>query len=155
MPENFSGTQGENNLYYISCEWDGSDPKEAEFDGEKYFGGESLELKADFVHPAIYRSAAYKYVVPKDGSIKITGEYVKYVNPTGNGTTFRVMLNGDADHPKFFAETKTSEEERTYTFDETFDVKKDDVILFAVNPEGNNDYDGGKVTFKIELTYQE
>ena len=41
-------------------------------------------------------------------------------------------------------------DEQTVSFDEQYDVKAGDVIIFAVNPEGNDSYDGGRLSVTIK-----
>ena len=39
--------------------------------------------------------------------------------------------------------------ERSESFDLTLDVKKGDTLVFTVNSEGNDDYDGGRFEVAI------
>lgn len=40
-------------------------------------------------------------------------------------------------------------EERSESFSEYYDVKAGDEIIFAINPEGNDSYDGGRLSVTI------
>ena len=46
---------------------------------QKNNGGKP-ELKADFVEPGNGKNAAYKWVVGKDGKIRVQGSYTKFAN---------------------------------------------------------------------------
>ena len=140
------GEQGSNGWYYGSSEWNGADFQELSYNGSAYTGSDGLELKADFVHPAPYRNAAYKWVVAQDGEIQVKGSYVKFANsadPNANGVCFRITKLGE--DAKFFGVTGNYAEDQTVEFNETFTVKAGDVLLFHVDAEGgNNAYDGGR-----------
>ena len=41
-------------------------------------------------------------------------------------------------------------DERTVTFDEHYEVKKNDEITFAIDPDGNDAWDGGRL--EVEIT---
>ncbi|MDO5109736.1 MAG: SHIRT domain-containing protein, partial [Erysipelotrichaceae bacterium] len=161
LAEDF-GDQGYQGWYYGSCDWDGTSFKAVQNkDGDKYVGDDGLELKADYVHPGPDggQSAAYKWVAAEDGTIYVTGEYTKAPNSAGanaNGVTLRVVLN---DEVKVWKGDNIQKggitEPQTVTFDETFEVKKGDILIFAINPEGNNEYDGGKLSVKISDVKEE
>ena len=145
------GEQGSNGWYYGSSEWNGEDFTELEYNGSAYVGSDGLELKADFVHPAPYRNAAYKWVAAQDGEIRISGSYVKFANsadPNANGVCFRITHVGGEQ--KFYGVTGNYAEDQTVEFNETFTVKAGDALLFHVDAEGgNNAYDGGKFSVNI------
>ena len=145
------GEQGSNGWYYGSCEWNGADFTELEYNGSAYLGSDGLELKADFIHPAPYRNAAYKWVAAQDGEIRVSGSYVKFANsqdPNANGVCFRITKTGEES--RFFGVTGNYAEDRTVEFNETFTVQAGDVLLFHVDAEGgNNAYDGGRFDLSI------
>lgn len=98
-------------------------------------------------------NAAYKWTVAQDGTIQITGEYVKFANnedPNANGVCLRIFQN--EEEKKYIDEGIKGENitaEATVSINETLEVKKGDVIIFAVNPEGNDSYDGGRLAITI------
>ena len=150
LPGEFSGEQGKNGWYYGACDWDGNNFEELSYNGSAYVGSDGLELKADFIHPAPFRNAAYKWVAAQDGQIRVTGTYVKFANsadPAANGVAFRIRHLTD---DRFKGLTEQYAEDYTCSFDETFTVKAGDPIIFQVDAEGgNNSYDGGKLTVTI------
>ena len=116
----------------------------------RYYDGSAIELKKDYVAPGNGKNAAYKWIVAKDGTINVKGSYTKFANssnPEANGTCVRIFVNGEEkkwlDGNGNFAEDKIS------YFDEVYEVKAGDVIIFAVNPEGNEALDGGRLAVKI------
>ena len=154
LAEDFSGTQGKSGWYYGSCEWDSKGFNALPYDAEneRYYNNGKPELKKDYVEPGSGKNAAYKWIVAKDGTIRVTGEYVKFANsddPNADGTCVRIFLNGEekkwmGDHVHGnFAE------ERREQFDEVYAVKAGDELLFAVNPEGNDAWDGGRLSVTI------
>ena len=135
------------------CAWDATGYEDLTYDKteKRYYNNGKPELKADFVEPGQGKNAAYKWTVAKDGTIQITGEYVKFANsadPDANGTAVRIFLNGK--EKEFYGATGNYAEEKVIPIDKTFEVKAGDVILFAVNPEGNDAYDGGRLTITIK-----
>ena len=150
--DDFSGTQGENGWYYGSCSWDGTGFATLEYDGDndRYYNNGKPELKKDFVEPGNGLNAAYKWIVAENGVIHVTGEYVKFKNsedPEANGTCVRIFLNGG--EKKFLGTTGNFGTDQTVSFDEVYEVKAGDELLFAVNPEGNDNYDGGRLSVTI------
>ncbi len=149
------GAQGSNGWYYGMCDWDGNNFSELPFDApnNRYFNFGKPELKADFVEPGNGRNAAYKWIAAADGSIRITGKYVKFANsedPNATGVCFRIRQN---KAEKLYTDSGikganiTSEVESL--IDLILDVKKDDEILFTLDPEGNDSWDGGRLEINI------
>ncbi|MDE7131917.1 MAG: hypothetical protein K2O65_08995, partial [Lachnospiraceae bacterium] len=151
----FGEEQGNNGWYYGSCEWNGTDFTELEYDNGAYIGDDNLQVGAKWVHPGKFKNAAYKWVAAEDGTIAITGEYHKYANdadPDANGVCMRIFLNGEEKKwldPSISKGGLSSDVE--VSIKETFEVKKGDPILFAVdcNGDGNNSYDGGWLAIQI------
>ena len=147
------GRHGKDGWYYGACDWDSKNFEKLPYDEEagRYFNNGKPELKADFVEPGGGRNAAYKWVVAKDGTIQVKGEYTKFANSedsNANGTCVRIFLNGE--EKKYMGTTGNFSAEKTESFDMTFEVKAGDVLIFAVNPEGNDSYDGGRLTVNIK-----
>ena len=152
--DDFSGTQGKNGWYYGMCEHNGTNFEQLPYDAEnnRYMNnGAKPELKADFVEPGVGRNAAYKWVAARDGKIKLSGEYVKFENnkdPEATGTCFRIFVNGA--EKGFFDQTKGNfAEERKVAIDNEFEVKMGDEIMVAIDAEGNDSYDGGRLSLTI------
>ena len=153
LAEDFSGEQGKNGWYYGMCDWDSQNFQELPYDADnqRYYNNGKPELKKDFVEPGNWRNAAYKWVAAQDGEIVVSGEYVKFANSedsAADGTVLRIFLNGAE---KLFAgDTKGNfSEERSSQFNLSFTVKAGDALLFAVNPEDNDNYDGGRLSVTI------
>ena len=158
--DDFSGEQGKNGWYYGMCDWDSANYSDLEYDAEneRYYNNGKPELKKDFVEPGQGRNAAYKWVVAKDGTINVSGEYVKFANsedPSANGTCMRIFLNGG--EVKWFGGTIQGnfDEERSVSFDETLEVKAGDELIFAIDPDGNDAYDGGRLSVTIKDAEEE
>ena len=146
----FSGTQRKNGWCYGACDYDGANFTELpyEADNERYYNnGAKPELKKDFVEPGSGRNAGYKWIAAEDGTVSVTGEYVKFANSEGTGTAFRIRLNGNQELFEGF--TGTSASERSKSFDLTLEVKAGDELLFQVDPEGDDAWDGGRLTVVI------
>ncbi|MBR6378188.1 MAG: FIVAR domain-containing protein, partial [Oscillospiraceae bacterium] len=151
LKDDFSDTQGKNGWYYGAADWDGKNFTELGWTGEAWKNnGGKPELKADFVEPGGGRNAAYKWVVAKDGSIHVTGDYTKfaYDEEGATGTCFRVRLNGQ-EKVWMGMNTADSSEERSEGFDLTLEVKAGDELLFLVDPEGSDAWDGGRLSVTI------
>ena len=148
------GEQGNDGWFFGSCAWDGTGFAKLPFDeaNNRYYAGEKPELKADFVEPGAGKNAAYKWIVAKDGTIHITGEYVKFANnadPNADGTCMRIFLNGQ-DVKWYGGPIQGNfDSDQKVAIDETLEVKAGDVLIFAIDPEGNDSYDGGRLSIKI------
>ena len=154
LAKDFSETQGSNGWYYGAADWDGQNFTDLSWTGEAWKNnGGKPELKADFVEPGGGRNAAYKWVVAQDGTIHVTGDYTKfsYEEAGATGTCFRIRLNGEQ---KTFIGMNAADasEERSESFDLTLEVKAGDELLFLVDPEGNDAWDGGRLTASISPT---
>ena len=154
LKDDFSGTQGKNGWYYGMCEYDGTNFEQLPYDAEnnRYMNnGAKPELKADFVEPGVGRNAAYKWVAARDGKIKLSGEYVKFKNnedPEATGTCFRIFVNGA--QIEFFSQTRGNfAEERKVAIGYEFEVKMGDEIMVAIDAEGNDSCDGGRLSLTI------
>jgi hypothetical protein len=134
------------------CDWDGKNFEKLPYDAEnnRYYNNGKPELKADFVEPGGGRNAAYKWVVAKDGTVRVVGNYTKFANsadPEANGTCMRIFLNGV--EKKWMGTQGNFSEEIVRYFDETYEVKKNDEILFAIDSDGNDAWDGGRLEVQI------
>jgi hypothetical protein len=155
LKDDFSDTQGKNGWRYGMCDWDGKNFEELPYDAaeNRYMNnGAKPELKPDFVEPGSGRNAAYKWTVARDGKIKLDGEYVKFANnedPEANGTCFRIFING-SEKEWFGNDTQGNfAEERKIVFVREYDVKMGDEIMIAIDPDGNDSYDGGRLSLTI------
>ncbi len=147
------GRHGTDGWYYGMCDWDSQNFEKLPYDPDnnRYYNNGKPELKADFVEPGNGRNAAYKWVVAKDGTINVTGDYTKFANSddsSADGTSVRFFINGY--EKKWLGTLGNFSDEQTVSFDEQYDVKAGDVIIFAVNPEGNDSYDGGRLSVTIK-----
>lgn len=154
LKESF-GKQGNDGWYYGMCDWDGNRFEELEYDeaNERYYNNGKPELKKDFVEPGAGRNAAYKWIAAEDGRIVIRGKYVKFPNaedPNATGVCLRIRLNKEE---KFFSNAgicgNNITHEAEVPIEITLDVKKGDEILFMLDPEGNDSYDGGRMEIDI------
>ena len=59
----------------------------------------------------------------------------------------RIFLNGE--EKKWLGTQGNFSEEKVESFDETYDVKKGDEIMFAIDPDGNDAWDGGRLSVDI------
>ena len=148
----FSSKHGNDGWYYGMCDWDSKNFTKLAYDKDnaRYYNNGKPELKADFVEPGSGRNAAYKWVVAKDGKIKVEGTYVKFANSddsSADGTCVRIFVNGV--EKKWLGTIGNFSSEQTVTFDEQYEVSAGDEIIFAVNPEGNDSYDGGRLAVTI------
>ena len=111
------------------------------------------ELKADFVEPGNGRNAAYRWVAAHDGAIKVMGNYTKFANSDdadANGVCMRIFLNGEEKRWIGGDTQGNYDYEIVKDFYEEFTVSKGDVITFAIDPDGNDSYDGGRLLVTIE-----
>ncbi|MDO4416058.1 MAG: hypothetical protein Q4C20_13365, partial [Erysipelotrichaceae bacterium] len=148
------GRQGNDGWYFGMCDWDSKNFEKLPYDvdNNRYYNNGKPELKADFVEPGSGRNAAYKWVAAKDGTIYVKGEYVKFANnadPNADGTTVRIFVNGEERHWMGNNIKGNFSDDRSETFDVSYEVKAGDEIIFAVNPEGNDSYDGGRLAVTI------
>ena len=148
------GAQGNDGWHFGMCDWDSKNFTELTYDeaNARYYNNGKPELKADFVEPGNGKNAAYKWIVAADGTITVKGEYVKFANaddPNADGTCVRIFINGE--EKKWMGNNTMGNfaEERSESFNETYTVKAGDEIIFAVNPEGNDSYDGGRLSVTI------
>ena len=137
------------------CDWNGSGFEELNFDSEagRYVGDGKPELKADFVEPGNGRNAAYRWVAARNGAVKVYGSYTKYANSDdadANGVCMRIFLNGEEKRWIGGDIQGNFDHEVVKEFYEEFTVSKGDVIMFAIDPDGNDAYDGGKLSVTIE-----
>lgn len=145
------GKQGSDGWYYGKSDWDGANFQLLPYDEtvKRYYDNGKPELKADFVEPAVGKSAAYKWIAAEEGDIRITGKYTKYPNSSdsfADGVTVRILQN---DTVREFIGGSISQSGITAdvseTFDHTYRVKAGDAITFLVGAEGNDAWDGGKL----------
>lgn len=149
------GEQGNDGWNYGTCTWDGKEFTELTYDPveERYYNNGKPELKKDFVEPGNGLNAAYKWTAAQDGTIQIQGEYVKFANnedPEANGVCLRIFQN--SEEKEFIGGDITAgniTSEVSVSIEKTLEVKKGDEIIFAVNPEGNDSYDGGRLSITI------
>ena len=154
------GEQGSDGWYYGTCEWNGQNFNELEYNAKdnRYYNNGKPELKSDFVEPGNGQNAAYRWIVAKDGSIRVYGNYTKFANssdPNANGTCMRIFLN---DEEKLWLGGDTqgnySNEVIKY-FDEHYNVKANDKLTFAIDPDGNDAWDGGRLEVNISSEDEE
>ncbi len=148
------GAQGSNGWYYGMCDWNGQNFAQLEFDADsnRYYNNGKPELKADFVEPGNWRNAAYQWVVAEDGTIVISGSYTKFANsadPDANGVCMRIFINGEEKKWIGGSTQGNFDNEVVVDFTETYTVQKGDIITFAIDPDGNDSYDGGRLAVTI------
>ena len=158
IPGSFNAKQGYDGWYYGMCDWDSKNFVMLAYDAanERYYNNSKPELKKDFVEPGNGRNAAYKWIVAKDGTVYVKGEYVKFANSSdakADGTCVRIFVNGV--EKKWLGTIGNFAADQTVSFNETFEVKAGDEIIFAINPEGNDSWDGGKFSVTISDTAEE
>ena len=149
------GEQGSDGWYYGMCDWNGANFEELEYDSEnnRYYNDGKPELKADFVEPGNGRNAAYQWEVAQTGTIRVKGEYTKFANdedPEANGVCMRIFINGEE---KKWLGGETQGNFSTVAvkgFDEEYTVHEGDILMFAIDPDGNDSYDGGRLSVTIE-----
>ena len=158
IPGSFNAKQGYDGWYYGMCDWDSKNFVMLAFDAanERYYNNGKPELKKDFVEPGNGKNAAYKWIVAKDGTIYVKGEYVKFANNSdakADGTCVRIFVNGV--EKKWLGTIGNFAADQTVSFNETFTVKAGDEIVFAINPEANDSWDGGRFSVTISDTPEE
>ena len=154
LADDFSGVQGANGWYYGMCDWDGKNFERLPFDEEnnRYYNNGKPELKPDFVEPGNGRNAAYMWMAAKNGRIVVDGSYTKFANsadPNANGVCMRIFINGEEKKWIGGYIQGNFDEDRTVTFKEIYTVHKGDAVMFAIDPDGNDSYDGGRLEVKI------
>ncbi|MBQ7148682.1 MAG: hypothetical protein IJR96_08015 [Pseudobutyrivibrio sp.] len=148
------GEQGENGWYYGTCEWNGENFELLEYNPEegRYYNNGKPELKADYVEPGNGKNAAYRWIVAKTGTVNVKGCYVKFANnadPDANGVCMRIFVNGE-ERKWLGGNTQGNfDHEEKLFFDENYAVHKGDSITFAIDPDGNDSYDGGRLEVEI------
>ncbi|WP_026650789.1 hypothetical protein [Butyrivibrio proteoclasticus] len=148
------GQQGNDGWHYGMCDWDGKNFEKLSYDesANRYYNSGKPELKADFVEPGNGRNAAYTWTVAQDGTINVSGTYIKYANsndPYANGVCMRIFINGQEKKWIGGVTQGNFESDVEVSFEETYQVSKGDIIMFAVDPDGNDSYDGGKLSVTI------
>ncbi|WP_026654302.1 methyl-accepting chemotaxis protein [Butyrivibrio sp. AE3003] len=149
------GEQGTDGWTYGMCDWDGKNFEELSYDpdNERYYNNGKPELKRDFVEPGNGRNAAYRWEAVNTGKIKVCGSYTKFANnedPDANGICMRIFVNGE--EKKWFGGITQGnfDSEKEITFDEEYIVHEGDIVMFAVDPDGNDSYDGGRLSVVIK-----
>ena len=153
LKESF-GQQGNDGWYYGMCDWNGAHFELLGFDEDnnRYYNNGKPELKPDFVEPGNGRAAAYKWVAAEDGTIQVKGSYTKFANaadPFANGTCMRIVINGEERKWMGGITQGNFADERVLDFDEVYEVKKGDEIIFLVDCDANDSYDGGRLEVDI------
>lgn len=148
------GQQGENGWYYGMCDWDGKNFELLGYDSDndRYYNSGKPELKRDFVEPGNGRNAAYRWVVAETGKVRVEGSYTKFANsndPDANGVCMRIFVNGE--EKRWIGGTIQGQLEAEARVDiyEEFVVHAGDVIMFAIDCDGNDSYDGGRLEVTI------
>lgn len=148
------GEQGENGWYYGMCDWDGKNFILLDYDKEnnRYYNDGKPELKADYVEPGNGKNAAYKWIAAATGRIRVVGNYTKFANsadPEANGVCMRIFING-AEQKWIGGDTQGNfDHEIVKEFDEVYTVHRGDELMFAIDPDGNDSYDGGRLSVTI------
>ncbi len=148
------GKQGENGWYYGMCDWDGKNFEELPYDEEnaRYYNAGKPELKVDYVEPGNGKNAAYRWLAAKTGKILVDGSYTKFANnadPEANGVCMRIFINGEEKKWIGGEIQGNFDEDRTVYFQEEYTVHKGDAVTFAIDLDGNDSYDGGRLEVKI------
>ena len=148
------GEQGADGWYYGICDWDGKNFELLDYDAEnnRYYNAGKPELKADFVEPGNGKNAAYRWIVAKTGKIRVEGKYTKFANsadPEANGVCMRIFVN-EEEKKWIGGETQGNfDNDVVKEFDEIYIVHQGDAITFAIDPDGNDSYDGGRLEVSI------
>ena len=149
------GQQGDEGWRYGMCDWDGKNFEELSYEPEndRYYNNGKPELKRDFVEPGNGRNAAYRWEVAETGKIRVFGSYTKFANsddPEANGVCMRIFVNGE-EKKWIGGDTQGNfDSEKEIPFDEVYVVHEGDVVMFAIDPDGNDSYDGGRLAVEIE-----
>ncbi|WP_024866300.1 hypothetical protein [Butyrivibrio sp. FCS014] len=149
------GEQGSDGWTYGMCDWNGANFAELPYDADsgRYFNDGKPELKSDFVEPGNGRNAAYRWKAAKSGTIRVRGSYTKFANsddPEANGTCMRIFVGGE-EKKWIGGDTQGNfDHEVTVDFYEEYFVNAGDIVMFAVDPDGNDSYDGGRLVVEIE-----
>ena len=80
------------------------------------------------------------------------GSYTKFANaadPFANGTCMRIVINGEERKWMGGITQGNFADERVLDFDEVYEVKKGDEIIFLVDCDANDSYDGGRLEVDI------
>lgn len=107
------------------------------------------------MEPGNWKNAAYKWVAAEDGTIYITGKYVKFANSedaSADGTVLRIFVKGEQ---KEFIDSNIKGnfgEERSVDLNYSYQVEAGDEVMFAVSPENNDNMDGGRLEVTISDT---
>ena len=149
------GQQGENGWHYGMCDWDGKNFEELSYDpdNDRYYNNGKPELKRDFVEPGNGRNAAYSWQVAQTGKIKVYGSYTKFANnedPYANGVCMRIFVNGEEKKWIGGDIQGNYDSEKEIPFYEEYVVHEGDIVMFAIDPDGNDSYDGGRLAVTIE-----
>ncbi|MDE7258062.1 MAG: hypothetical protein K2N77_02310, partial [Lachnospiraceae bacterium] len=156
------GEQGSNGWYYL----EGESVQKSNIltrkskDGQGYaslkYRSKDLEVKSNFVSPGSGKKAMYQWVVAQNGSVDVTGKYVKFGHNDSNpdwpdGTEVTIYLNNDLLHVKSGHVSQGDGNDNTSYFDlNGIRVKKGDLITFIIDPLKNNAWDGGRLGVQIK-----
>jgi beta-fructofuranosidase len=154
------GFQGNNGWYY-GYGTSNSDFSLATYDGVglKYFqsGIDGLEMKSNFVHPAVSKGAIYKWVVGVTGKIDLTGKYTKSIESDSNpswpdGVKLKIYHDSQIIKEDSVNVSNSAEIIDNININK-LDVKAGDSIYFIITANSNNAWDGGKLDISINPVY--
>ena len=125
-------------------------------DEGKYYqpGLDGLEIKKDFVQPAVDNGAIYRWTVGEDGKIDLKGDYTKFKHADGNldwpdGVKLTIYHNEKILKEKNIS--VSNENDITENIDiKEINVKKGDKIYFIITANKNNAWDGGRLEISIK-----
>ena len=127
-------------------------------DEGKYYqpGLDGLEIKKDFVQPAVDKGAIYRWIVGEDGKIDLKGKYTKFTHADENvnwpdGVKLTVYHNNKVLQENVVSVSTDKENIRNIDV-KALDVKKGDKIYFIITANKNNAWDGGRLSVNIYPT---
>ncbi|PRR83033.1 glycoside hydrolase family 32 protein [Clostridium vincentii] len=151
------GVQGNNGwgYGYGTSNLDFADATGYDANSEKYYqpGLDGLEIKSDFVHPAVNKGAVYTWTVGEDGTIDIIGKYTKFthadVNPTWpDGVKLTIYKNDQKLQEDVVAVSATVDNTKNINI-RALNVTKGDKLYFIITANANNAWDAGKLEVSI------
>ena len=158
----FSNIQGENNWYYM-WGWSPNDYVEMQYNSPTNswkpaagLGGDGIEINSGaWCHPVwglvdAWAQAVLMWKAPKDGTVKIVGNYAKgNAGQSGNGVVFKMYQNtteiGSAFH-------KYNNGDYSEWPEQNLTVAAGDKIYFTFSGDGDGSNDGGALGVWIDFT---
>ncbi|AIQ17116.1 hypothetical protein H70357_10925 [Paenibacillus sp. FSL H7-0357] len=145
--DQYSSTQGQGNWYYQ--EWDGTKYTDLKYKNNQWEGLTPYTIILnDFQHPD-QTDSVRKWIAPKSGMIRISGNVAKSSTGGGDGIVAKVLKN----KMQLWSKTIAYNDAVGYEVGLTVGVSKGDAIYFVVNKNAEASYDG--TTWKPVIAYME